>query len=241
MSDDIARLRNEYEDRKRRFAASDVYSVFNQATLFGVHQRQRVTLSILKKNGITDFSNLRILEMGCGGGGVLTEYLGFGASPKNLFGVDLLFDRLCHAHRTLPSSGFANADGQSLPYSSKIFDLVLQYTAISSILDPEIRRNICAELLRVLRSPDPASGKPGGLILWYDFWLNPTNPQTRGIRPKEIRQLFPNCSYEFHRITLAPPLARRIVPISWILAYGLERLKIFNSHYLVAIRPVTDH
>jgi len=97
MSDDIARLRNEYEDRKRRFAASDVYSVFNQATLFGVHQRQRVTLSILKKNGITGLSNLRILEMGCGGGGALTEYLGFGAAPENLYGVDLLFDRLLHA------------------------------------------------------------------------------------------------------------------------------------------------
>jgi len=55
-------------------------------------------------------------------------------------------------------------------------------TAISSILDPEIRRNICADMQRVLRSPDPASGKPGGMILWYDFWLNPTNPQTRGVR-----------------------------------------------------------
>jgi len=127
-------------------------------------------------------------------------------------------------------------------------------TAISSILDSEIRRNICADMLRVLRSPDPASGKPGGLILWYDFWLNPTNPQTRGVRflltiyhlPFTIYcSLFPNCHYEFHRITLAPPLARRVVPVSWILAYGLERLKIFNSvpfgdtHYLVAIRPRT--
>ena len=109
-------------------------------------------------------------------------------------------------------------------------------TAISSILDPQIRRNICAELLRVLRSPDPASGKPGGMILWYDFWLNPINPQTRGIRPAEIKRLFPNCSFEFHKITLAPPLARRVVPVSWILAYGLERLAIFNSHYLVAIK-----
>ena len=47
---------------------------------------------------------------------------------------------------------------------------------------------------------------------------------------------FPNCRYEFHRITLAPPLARRILPISWILACVLERLTIFNSHYLVAIK-----
>ena len=63
-------------------------------------------------------------------------------------------------------------------------------TAISSILDSEIRRNICADMLRVLRSPDPASGKPGGMILWYDFWLNPTNPQTRGVRFL-LRSLFP--------------------------------------------------
>jgi SAM-dependent methyltransferase len=238
--DDIARLRNEYEERKRRFAESDLYSLFNRANLFILQQRQREVLAVLKKNGIPDLSNLRILEMGCGGGGVLTEYLGFGASPENLYGVDLLFDRLLHAHRRLPSSGFANADGQSLPYPSGTFDLVLQYTAISSILDPQIRRNICADMLRVLRSPDPGSGKPGGMILSYDFWLNPVNPQTRGVRPAEIKRLFPNCTYEFHRITLAPPIARKLASISWGLCLFLESLKIFNTHYLVAIRPLNN-
>jgi hypothetical protein len=49
------------------------------------------------------------------------------------------------------------------------------------------------------------------MILRYDFRLNPTNPQTRGIRPKEIKRLFPGCAFEFHKITLAPPLARRII------------------------------
>jgi ubiquinone/menaquinone biosynthesis C-methylase UbiE len=228
--DDLVRLRDEYEARKKRFSARDTYSFFNKANLFIIQQRQREVLLALKKNGITELSNLRLLEMGCGEGGVLTEYLGFGLSPKNLFGMDLLFDRLIYAHHKLPGSGFANADGQSLPYSSTTFDLVLQYTAISSILDPEIRRNICADMLRVL--------KPGGMILWYDFWLNPTNHQTRGVRPAEIRCLFPSCTYEFHKITLAPPLARRIVTISWPLALILESLKIFNSHYLVAIRPL---
>ena len=234
--DDIARLRNEYEDRKHRLAASDLYSLFNRANLFIVQQRQREVLAALKKNGVTDLSNLLILEMGCGGGGVLTEYLNFGASPENLHGVDLLPDRLLHAHHILPGSGFANADGQSLPYSDKTFDLVLQYTAISSILDPQVRRAICADMLRVLRSPDPASGKPGGIILSYDFWLNPTNPQTQGIRPGEIKRLFPNCRYEFHRITLAPPITRRLASISWGLCLFLENLKIFNTHYLVAIK-----
>jgi hypothetical protein len=78
--------------------------------------------------------------------------------------------------------------------------------------------------------------KPGGLVLSYDFWLNPSNPQTRGIRPAEIKQLFPNCQHEFHRITLAPPITRRLASISWGLCLFLESLKIFNTHYLVTIR-----
>ena len=228
--DDIARLRDEYEDRKLRFSGNDVYSWFNKANLFAIHQRQCAILLSLKKNGFFNLTRLSILEMGCGGGGILTEYLGFGAPPENIFGIDLLMDRLLHAHQILPGSGFANADGQSLPFPTQSFDLVLQFTALSSILDPELRKNICSDMLRVLN--------PNGMILWYDFWLNPTNKQTRGIRPFEIRQLFPNCSLEFHKITLAPPIARRVVPFSWMLALFLENLKIFNSHYLVAIRPL---
>lgn len=230
MSDDIARLRTEYATRSLRFAKSDVYSWFSQANLFGIQQRQRATLKVLRSFGVTMLEGLSILEMGCGGGGVLTEYLGFGALPEKLYGIDLLFDRLIHAHHTLPASGIANADGSALPFPSHAFDLVLQSTAISSILDPQLRQRICADMLRVL--------KPGGLVLSYDFWLNPTNPQTRGVTPSEIKRLFPNCSYQFHRITLAPPIARRLVPISWGLSLFLESLKIFNTHYLAAIRPL---
>jgi ubiquinone/menaquinone biosynthesis C-methylase UbiE len=233
MKDQI-RLRDEYTDRARRLIGSDIYSHFNLANLFAIQQRQRAVLSLLKMNGYSTLEKFSILEMGCGGGGVLAEYLTFGASPEKLYGIDLLLDRLHYAHHNLSGSNFANADGQFLPYPSKSFDLVLQYTAISSILDMRICSHICADMLRIL--------KPDGMILWYDFWLNPTNPQTRGVRPVEIKRLFPNCSYEFHRITLAPPIARRLVPISWGLCLFLERLKIFNTHYLVAIRPLkTDN
>jgi SAM-dependent methyltransferase len=228
LVDDLSRLRNEYEERKRRLQGSDVYSCFNRANLFALQGRQRAVLQVLKRHGFSKLAQTRVLEMGCGGGGVLSEYLGYGALPRKLQGVDLLFDRLLHAHEILPGSGFANADGQSLPFPARTFELALQYTAISSILDPDLRRNICADLLRVL--------KPGGMILSYDFWLNPTNKQTRGLRPAEIRQLFPNCAIEFHKITLAPPIARRVVPISWGLAFFLESLGVFNTHYLAAIR-----
>jgi ubiquinone/menaquinone biosynthesis C-methylase UbiE len=231
QEDDILRLRREYSRRKERFAGRDVYSWFNQAALFAIHRRQQVVLQALRKYGFSDLVGLRLLEIGCGGGGVLTEFLGFGASPSNLFGVDLLHDRLDVAHKRLPGSHLMNADGQYLPFPPRSFDLVMQYTALSSILDPEIRLRIGCEMMRVLKNK--------GLVLWYDFWLNPTNPQTHGIRPEEIHRLFPNCTCEFHKITLAPPIARRIVPFSWMLAFLLEKLSIFNSHYFVIIKPAS--
>jgi SAM-dependent methyltransferase len=226
--DDLARLRHEYADRARRLAGNDVYSAFNRANLFAIQSRQRVTLDALRAHGIRSFSGLRIFEMGCGSGGVLREYRWLGADAANLFGIDLLPDRLRGARQSLPAAGLTNANGQFLPFPAASFDLVLQYTAISSILDTVLRREICAELLRVTR--------PGGLILSYDFWLNPTNKQTLGLRPTEIRQSFPGCAIRFHKITLAPPIARRLVPRSWPLALLLESLGLFNSHYLAAIR-----
>ncbi|HQF61055.1 MAG TPA: class I SAM-dependent methyltransferase [Anaerolineaceae bacterium] len=226
---DLDRMRNEYSARARRFAGKDLYSVFNTSYLFALQNRQRDLLRALRKTGFQSFCGQRILEIGCGGGGVLLEYLSIGAEPERLFGVDLLPDRLFEAHNKLPLSCLSCTDGQDLPFPAKTFDLVLQYTAFSSVLDDQIKRRMASDMLRVL--------KPDGLIVWYDFWLNPTNLQTRGIQPKEIRRLFGGCDIHFHKITLAPPIARRIVPISWGIGLFLESLKIFNSHFLAIIRP----
>ena len=230
MGSDLDRLREEYADRARRLARDDPYSAFNRAYLFGAQQRQRATLEFLARQGITRLDGLRILELGCGSGRVLHELLGFGADPGRLHGTDLLPDYLAVAHRRLPHLPLTCADGQHLPYPDRAFDLVLQLTVFSSVLDPAIRRNIAAEMRRVLR--------PDGLILWYDFWLNPTNRQTRGLRPAEIRGLFPGCAFTFRRVTLAPPIGRALAPRTWLVAWLLEQARIFNTHYLVAIRPL---
>jgi SAM-dependent methyltransferase len=226
---DVDRLRAEYAQRARRPELADRYSLFNPAQLFAIQQRQRAILNCLRRNHLYPLDERRILELGCGSGGVLLEALGFGAAPGNLFGADLLLDRLQMAGSTLSALSLACADGQSLPYAPDSFDLTMQFTVFSSILDGDVRHKIAHEMLRVTR--------PGSMILWYDFWFNPTNPQTRGIHPTEIKRLFPECAFEFHKITLAPPIARRIVPISWGLALLLEGLRVFNSHYLVAITP----
>jgi SAM-dependent methyltransferase len=226
---DLVRLRSEYYLRDHSQEKREHYSLFFEAQLFMIQQRQRVLIKSLKRNGFYPLSERKIIDIGCGEHGLFLECLAFGVQPQNLHGTDLLIDRLKIAHQTFSNVPVTNSDGQDLPYASQSFDLALQFTVFSSILDNEVRTKLAREMLRVLR--------PGGAILWYDFWLNPTNPQTRGIRPPEIRGLFPGCRFEFHRITLAPPIARRLVPLSWSLALLLESLKVFNSHYLAVIRP----
>jgi SAM-dependent methyltransferase len=227
--DEITRIRQEYASRANRLRGSDLYSLFNPAQLFTIQQRQRNIAKYLRKHGFYPLLDRSILEVGCGEGRVLLETLGFDASPRSLHGSDLLFDRLTHAHQAVASLPLTNADAQTLPYASHSFDLVMQLTVFSSILDKDIRSKVAHEMIRVL--------KPDGAILSYDFWLNPANPYTCGIPPLEIKRLFPDCNCEFHRITLAPPIARKLVPVSWGLCLLLEELGIFNTHYLALIRP----
>jgi SAM-dependent methyltransferase len=235
---DLDRLRQEYADRERRFAGSDIYTFYNTGNLFIIQQRERDLLALLKRGGFLPLERQRILEVGCGRGGVLQQFLLYGAAPARLAGVDLLADRLAEARQALPGRvSLACADGEYLPFPAGTFDLAVQFTMFSSILDNALKGRLAADLLRVLRRP--AEGQPGGAIVWYDFWWNPTNPQTRGIRPGEIRSLFPGCALTLQRVTLAPPLARRLASISWTLCAWLEKLRLFNSHYLALIRPAS--
>jgi SAM-dependent methyltransferase len=230
---EIERLRAEYLQRDAAAATRRKYAPFEMANLFTVQCRARHVLKALGRQRLDWIAEQEILELGCGRGGVLLEYLGYGASPERLHGTDLLPSRVQAAHRLIPNVPITCADGQRLPYKTGSFDLVLQYTVLSSVLDCEVKANMAREMLRVLRVP-------GGRILWYDFWLNPTNPQTRGIRLAEVRKLFPACHLKVRRITLALPIARWLVPVSWHLSSLLESIKIFNTHYLIVIRPQTS-
>jgi ubiquinone/menaquinone biosynthesis C-methylase UbiE len=222
------RMRRTYADRERELAGGDFYSPANPAYLFTIQQRQRATLRVLQREGLWPLEDKRILEVGCGTGGVLQEFLAFGATPALLHGTDLLSERVAVARARLPHLPISCAHGGRLPYPNRSFDLVLQFTVFSSILDQRVCYTVSQEMVRVL--------KPEGLILWYDFWLNPLNKQTRGVRPHEIRDYFPGSRLTFERITLAPPLTRRLVPMTWTGALLLEKLRLFNTHYLATIR-----
>ncbi|MBI5928578.1 MAG: class I SAM-dependent methyltransferase [Chloroflexi bacterium] len=211
----------------KRQPHSDLYSPLNEANLFMRQRRQQMEVRLLHQHGISNFELCQVLEVGCGTGSILADYLGYGVSGDALHGIDIRGELLIKAKHRIPHGHFICAAAQSIPYPTQYFDFVLQYTVFSSITDAVVRTKVAQEMLRVL--------KPNGVIVWYDFWVNPLNPDTEGIRPAEIRHLFPSCQYKFRRITLAPPLCRKLIPPCWGLATLLEYLKILNTHYLVII------
>lgn len=232
--DEITRIRQEYQRRERCIPA-DFYSVSRPANLFAEQQLHRWLLRVLAREGLLPLAGKRILDVGCGEGQRLVDLVHWGAAPSDLAGIDLLEQRVARATRRFHGGGGPDSpdlrvgDAAHLPWADATFDVIIQTTVFTSIVDAGLKAAAAAEILRVL--------KPGGVVIWYDFLFNnPRNPHVRGIGAREIRALFAGCRVWLTRITLAPPLARRLVPLSWIGALVLERLSILNTHYLGAIR-----
>lgn len=218
------RIRDAYA---RRSAAR--YSWFDAGQLFIIQQIERRMLALLARHGMAPLQSKNVLEIGCGNGFWLREFIKWGATPENLAGVDLLPERIEQARRLSPAGvAFTQGDATRLRFPDASFDIVLQATVLTSILNPALRKEVAAEGMRVL--------KPDGVFLWYDFRVNnPRNPHVRGIEKGEIRELFPNCRARLERITLAPPVVRVLARHSWIASYLLSAAPWLCSHYLGSI------
>ncbi len=95
-----------------------------------------------------------ILENGCGVGMYVEHLAPYGGK---IFGLEYDFERAAEAG--LRSSGIINAAGEYLPYDASSFDLILSHEVLEHVADDG---SAVREMVRVLRSPDPASGRPGG-------------------------------------------------------------------------------
>jgi len=228
--DEAQRIRDEYRRRERQIAA-DLYALHEPVNLFFRHGRERAILHQLRKSGISSLVDRSVLEVGCGKGQWLHFFEDLGALPHQIAGIDLGEDRCEAARRRYPYADIRCGDAARLPWPDASFDIVFQSTVFSSILDAAVKRTVATEMLRVLRR--------SGAIVWYDFFYdNPRNPHVRGVGRREIQSLFPGCRVSLRRTTLAPPIARRVVPRSWSLAYMMETARLLNTHYAVVItRP----
>jgi SAM-dependent methyltransferase len=226
-ADELDAIRARYA--RRNSLPPDRYSRFNADVLARVHERQRVMLALMASHGVRSLAGVDVLEVGCGNGANLLELLELGAEPQRIVGNELLPDRMAKARLLLPDAVRllpGDAAGQSLSDAS--FDIVLQSTVFSSILDDALQQRVAAAMWRWVR--------PGGGVLWYDFvYDNPRNPDVRGVPLKRVRELFPQGRIDARRITLAPPIARRVVRLHPSLYTAFNTIPWLRTHVLAWI------
>jgi ubiquinone/menaquinone biosynthesis C-methylase UbiE len=227
--DDVARIKNIYQGRIEK-GLIERYSLFRPGELYMLQRREEETLRLLRRQGLAELRERRILEIGCGRGTRLLDWIRWGMGPDTLVGVDIMAPFINEARNNLPRAHFAVASGNRLPFRDSEFDIVVQSTVFSSILDPALRHAVADEMVRVTSRQ--------GAILWYDFrYPSPGNPDVRPVAAAEIAALFPGRTVTSHSLTLLPPLARRLAPVSVFACRALEKMfPPLRSHLLAVIR-----
>jgi ubiquinone/menaquinone biosynthesis C-methylase UbiE len=226
------RVLAEYERREREID-QDRYAPWRASVLLRRATRARDASRLLRAAGVFPRAGWRCLEVGFGKrGGWLADLLVWGVSRKDLCGIDLDIRSVAEVSRKLGASNLAVGDGAFMPWPDGAFQLVIASTVFSSILDDHVRQTVSGEISRVLAS--------GGALLWYDFRVsNPRNANVRGVRRRELLDLFPGLKGEMRSVTLAPPLADLVAPRSWMLATLLETIPPLRTHWIAVLRKAS--
>jgi SAM-dependent methyltransferase len=216
--------------RRARLGLDARYDYWQPGNLFIYQSREREFVRLLRDLGRLPLGECRVLDVGCGDGAVLRDLVRLGAAPSKLAGIDLLPDRVERARELTPGAAVGVADAQRLPFADGEFGLVLGFTLLSSVVEAGARARVAHEMARVCA--------PDGLIVLYDFWVNPFNRDVRPVSRRDLAALFPGFDATLRSVTLAPPLVRALAPLPCgsLACSLLEVIPFLRTHFLAALR-----
>lgn len=216
---EILEIKKRYQ--RRNIISAEKYHPLNPSMIMINQEKERALLKFFNNFKLNVIKDLKLLEVGCGGGQNLLMFTKYGFSPGNLYGNDLINSRISSAQNVLSSQvTLSEGDATQLDYPKEHFDIVFQSMVFSSILDDNLQNDLAKKMWVMLKS--------GGYILWYDFiYNNPFNKDVRGVNYTRIKQLFPGNKIIKRRITLAPPLS------FYLTRFHSSFYTIFNSFYVL--------
>lgn len=226
MIDEIKNIEIRYAKRSNDLETSSVVPLHR---MYAHQEKERAFLAYLRRYPISQLSLLKFLEIGCGYGHNLTQFVRWGFDPCNMIGSELLPDRTEIARHFLPPSiSIVTGDSSTLDIPAESMDIVLISTVFSSILDDLFQEKLASVVWDLVR--------PGGAILWYDFiFNNPQNQDVRGVPRARIEQLFPRAKISLKRVTLAPPIARALAKCPPPMYAVANMFPFFRSHVIGSI------
>lgn len=228
MSREIEEIHKRYQ--RRASLQGNPYDPIKADVCLGRQEKERALIRWLEEARLAPTSELSLLEIGCGSGSNLLQFLQLGFLPENIVGNELISERAALARHFLPAETkilIGDACALELPEAS--FDVVFQSTVFTSILDDAFQEKLANRMWLL--------AKPGGGILWYDFvYNNPSNPDVRGVSVRRIRKLFPGGELKAWRLTLAPPIARRVTALHPTLYTLFNVFPLLRTHVLCWIK-----
>ena len=206
MPNELDAIRNRYARREQ--ITVDCYSPLDPAVYMTEQEKERKLIRWVHSAQLAPLADKRVLEIGCGSGGNLLQFIRLGFRPEHLVGNELLEERAAQARHILPADvRILAGDAATVDLGSEQFDVVFQSTVFTSILNDTFQQTLANRMWSLV--------KPGGGVLWYDFiYNNPANPDVRGVPVSRIRELFPAGEFNVWKLTLAPPISRRVTKIA---------------------------
>jgi len=109
--------------------------------------------------GLIDFTDLHVLEVGCGRGGGASYMMRY-LQPRSLVALDRCTTavQFCRTHYAVKDLSFSQGDALALPFIDNIFDVVVNVESSHCYRSME---RFLSEVVRVLR--------PDGYLLFADF------------------------------------------------------------------------
>jgi ubiquinone/menaquinone biosynthesis C-methylase UbiE len=218
MHQEADNVKERYKRRQAEKSAS-LYDAQKPYVKHATREREEV----YKQGIIAHFGSvegLKVIEIGAGAGGNISFFKKLGIPPQNIYANELIPERALALRAAHPDIQIIEGDATAMDVTMLgQFDIVFQSTVFTSILDDSFKQTLAELMTRLM--------KPNGMVLWYDFiYNNPRNKDVKGVGVEEVRHLFPELSLCFSKITLAPPIGRRVGNL-----YGLfNLLPILRTH-----------
>jgi len=209
-----------YEEYYKTHGADRNDPLTNSGVTFQVFALERANIRALQSLQL-DRDQAKVLDVGCGTGSSLVQFIKLGFVPQNLTGVDSSAERIEKAQARFPNVAFRCESAESMSFPDSTFDVAFESTLFMMLTDEAVAGRIAREMLRVTRS--------GGYLMIADWrYAEPRSRDHRAVTRKRIASLFDvggaTTVVARERGALVPPLGRflsRRAPSFYFVVQGI--------------------